>query len=487
MKTNIFYKFIFVFLIIAQVILNSLNAQDLKFELNSHQLLFKGDIYFFNENYSEALSIYRNLLQKDTSNQYLKFRIAQCYSYLPQYKEAEIKLFCELLGLPYPSSFSNTYVYKGYSSFMVVDSNMLITQKRKNIKPFIFNLKETFDNICISENNQFMVFVNTTNSRNQIYFLQRIGKQWTNAENITLQIGSMGNCFPSFISKDGKRLYITQYDNFDSEIYVSTFDGVKWSLMKKLNTQINSTYWDAHACESPDGMILYFASNRPGGYGGMDIYYAIKVAGDWKKATNAGNRINTFLDEDYPLLVNNGKTLVFSSQGFSKGINKHELMYAQQVADFIWSEPKSFDFPFNTPDDDFTYVPIDELARSFLYQNVIGQRGKKVNYELYLKTDIIVNYDEAKYIGTKRIIVKNLSDHEDIRTVNIENKMKYGYIPVNQGIYTIEFKGDGLQEKTINLLVPAVSVNDTMLIKVTLDPSQKTEDLGNTNIWKPLK
>lgn len=473
-------------LVIIVMIWLPLMGQDLSFEPNAHQRLQKADILFFNESFSDALKLYERLYMTDTSNRYLKFRMAQCYSYLPQSREKEVRLFCDALRLPYPTSFSNTYVYKGYMSWLNVDSGILVTQKRQNVKPYRFNVKETFDNICISEDGRYLVFVNTTSSKNHVFFLQRIGKQWANAENITSQIGSMGNCFPSFISKDGKRLYLTKYDGFDSEIFVSTYDGVRWSLMKKLNSNINSTYWDARACESPDGMVLYFASNRPGGYGGMDIYYSIKVDGDWKKATNAGNRINTALDEDYPLLVNNGRTLIFASQGFSKGANKLDLMYAQYIADFIWSEPREMGYPFNTVDDDFSYVPLDELARAFLYQDLLYLPKKKFRYELYLKTEIVVNSDKAKYIGTKRMVIRNLEDPQDTRSVLIDPGVKYGNVPVYPGLYSIEFKGDGLTTKSINLLVPAVIIPDTMQVKVSLQPSTDQKELKNTNIWKPL-
>ncbi|MGC8802592.1 MAG: hypothetical protein ACP5PS_02285, partial [Bacteroidales bacterium] len=215
-------------------------------------------------------------------------------------------------------------------------------------------------------------------------------------------------------------------------------------------------------------------------------YYSIKVDGDWKKATNAGNRINTALDEDYPLLVNNGRTLIYASQGFSKGAQKLDLMYAQFVADFIWSEPKELGYPFNTADDDFSYVPLDELARAFLYQNILGPR-KKISYELYLKTEIDVKNDNAKYIGTKRMIIRNMVDPQDTKSAFIEPGVKYTSVSVVPGLYTIEFKGDGLESRNINLLVPAVAIPDTMQVKVSLQSSTNPQDLKNTNIWKPLE
>ncbi len=228
MITSADCKFIKFFrsIIVATVCLPMM-GQELNFEPNAHQRLQKADILFFNEDFANALKLFEKLYAADTSNQYLKFRIAQCYSYMPHSRDREIKLFCDVLRFPYPASLSNTYVYKGYMSWLDVYSGVLITQKRENIKPYRFNINEAFDNFCVSEDSRYLVFVNTTSSKNQIYFLQRIGKQWSNAENITSQIGSMGDCFPSFISKDGKRLYLTKYDGFDSEIYVSTYDGVK--------------------------------------------------------------------------------------------------------------------------------------------------------------------------------------------------------------------------------------------------------------------
>jgi hypothetical protein len=456
--------------------------------MNSHQQLAKADMLMFNESYDRALELYQYLFQKDTANSYLKFQIALCYSYMDKFKDSQIRMFCGALKYKVPASIDITYVYKGYSTYLDVDSGLCVNLKRKNLKPFRFNFQETYDNICISENNQYMAFVNTTNSKNQIYFLQRIGNQWTNAENITSQVGSMANCFPSFISKDGKRMYFTRYDNFDSEIYMSTFDGIKWSLIKKLNTNINSPYWDAHACESPDGLLLYFASNRPGGYGGMDIYYSVKVDGDWKKIYNCGNRINTYLDEDYPLLVDNGQTIIYSSQGFSKGANKFDLYCSQSLANFIWTEPIEVGFPFNTIDDDFTYVPLNELSRSFFYRKFLNaHRSSKTSYELYVKTELRVNNTEAKHIGNKRVVLSNLNDEQDVKSVDINSNSKYTSFPVNEGIYKMEFKGDGLESREIQLLVPAVPTVDTMVLKISLNPSKNIEDLSNTNIWKPLK
>ncbi len=456
------------------------------FDLNSHQLLNKADIYLFNEQPNEALKIYNQLLQKDTSNSYLKYQIALCYSFLPKSKDKEIYYFSRALNIDKPLPIKETYIYKGYASQLDLDKDSLTKIRRPSIKPFKFTVKDMYDNICVSENNEHMVFVNTTASQNRIFYLKRIGDVWTQPEDITSQLLSMGDCFPSFISKDGKRLYLTKYDNFDSEIYVSTFDGIRWSSMKKLNTVINSSYWDAHACETPDGMVLYFASNRPGGFGGMDIYYSIKVNGDFRKATNVGSRVNTPLDEDYPLIVDNGRTLIFTSQGFKKGRDKTEMYYASFVADFIWSEASPLGYPFNTPDDDFYYVPLHESSRSFFYRQFLNPRKYRpsTSYTLILKTEIKVDANDAKYIGIKRVVASNLNDENDVISIEAPAKEKYLRLEIKEGIYSIELKGQGLDSRKFTLVVPAVPTTDTMIIRATLKPSEGSST--DENIWKPL-
>ena len=88
-----------------------------------------------------------------------------------------------------------------------------------------------------------------------------------------------------------------------------------WKAPKTMGNLINSAdSWDSQPSISADGKTLYFASNRPGGYGGIDIWKTEKdPSGTWKAPINLGPKINTPGDEKSPFLHWDSKTLYFSS------------------------------------------------------------------------------------------------------------------------------------------------------------------------------
>ncbi|MFQ3575852.1 MAG: OmpA family protein, partial [Cytophagales bacterium] len=125
----------------------------------------------------------------------------------------------------------------------------------------------------------------------------------------------------------------------------------------RMHSNINSPYWEPSCSVTPDEKTLYFSSNRPGGFGGRDIYVTQKIAGDeWTEPMNLGPEINTAYDEDAPFIHPDGKTLFFSSRGH-QSMGGFDLF--KSVLDFKtkkWSNPENLGYPINTADDDVFYV-----------------------------------------------------------------------------------------------------------------------------------
>ena len=122
------------------------------------------------------------------------------------------------------------------------------------------------------------------------------------------------------ISPDGNTLFFVGcgwkagYGSCD--IYCSHRIGTKWTNPINLGSKVNTKYWESQPYISSDGYTLYFASNRPGGYGKSDIWYSVMDEnGVFGEAKNLGERVNTSGEEKTPFIHFDAQTLYFSSDG----------------------------------------------------------------------------------------------------------------------------------------------------------------------------
>ena len=122
---------------------------------------------------------------------------------------------------------------------------------------------------------------------------------------------------------------------------------------------------------------MYFSSNRPGGFGGIDIYKATRDAkGNWGNVKNLGSKINTPDDDDGPCIDLEGKTLHFSSRAH-KGMGGFDIFKVVANEKGEWSEPENLGYPINTPDNDIFYVATKNGERAY-YSSV---REDALGYE----------------------------------------------------------------------------------------------------------
>jgi hypothetical protein len=101
---------------------------------------------------------------------------------------------------------------------------------------------------------------------------------------------------------------------------------------------------------------MYFASNKPGGYGGTDIYLSEKMPnGEWGPSYNLGPNVNTANDDDFPFVLDDGVTLFFSSKGHNS-MGGFDIFVTTLSEEGIWSNPENFGYPVNTTSDDTGFM-----------------------------------------------------------------------------------------------------------------------------------
>ncbi len=216
--------------------------------------------------------------------------------------------------------------------------------------------------------------------------IQRLGDEinFYNVNEGTLAFSPDGKTMVFARGNSGKRRG-TQ----DVDLYISRFRNKKWSEPRLLSINDPET-WDSTPAFSTDGRTLYFASNRAGGEGGIDLYSSrIDRRGRYSKPKNLGPEINTAGDEMFPYVADDA-SLYFSSSG-QPGFGGLDILVAKRKSGRIIVE--NLGKPMNSSYDDFSFF-LYKPDRGFFASNRPESKGNDdiytfLNNDPNLKT---VNY-----------------------------------------------------------------------------------------------
>jgi len=151
-----------------------------------------------------------------------------------------------------------------------------------------------------------------------------------------------------FVTRNNKKCKKHDY----LQILWSKYNGTEWSKPKVLGFEVNGASY-AHPALSADGKTLYFASDVPGGIGGMDIYMVRRNGSSWESPTNLGSTINTTGNETFPYLAADS-TLYFTSDG-QPGYGGMDLFHSK-LKDGKLAKPDNMGVDFNSSKDDLSMI-----------------------------------------------------------------------------------------------------------------------------------
>jgi outer membrane protein OmpA-like peptidoglycan-associated protein/tetratricopeptide (TPR) repeat protein len=199
----------------------------------------------------------------------------------------------------------------------------------------------------------------------------------------------------------------------------------------------NKTYSVGHGVLDQQGN-LYFASDKPGGLGGVDIYKSTYTNGSWSEPVNLGSKVNTWRDEVFPFVSNNG-TLYFSSNGWP-GNGGLDVFYQENDK----SNPKHIGNPINTNADDFGIYVDETTGRGFLSsnRNVFKDEIYTISKPIYkIEAEITLTTCDNKPLDKKQILVKNSKTGiEEAMTTDAKGKISIK--PSINSTYVFSFAGD---------------------------------------------
>jgi len=150
-----------------------------------------------------------------------------------------------------------------------------------------------------------------------------------------------------------------------------------WSKPANMGKSINSEHWDAQPSLSADGRTLYFASRRPGGHGGTDIWACrLSKNGRWSRPVNLGPNVNSSAADESPFIHADGQTLYYRSRG-PLGMGGFDL-FRSKLENNAWSQPIHLGSPINTTGEDGALVVSLDGTRG--YYATDNYKGVKQNH-----------------------------------------------------------------------------------------------------------
>jgi hypothetical protein len=236
-----------------------------------------------------------------------------------------------------------------------------------------------------------------------VYVSRKENGTWSKPQNLGGPVNTEQHDACVSLSPDAQQMLIfrTSADLSSGDLYSTYWNGKNWGEPVMLGAEINSPSKELSACTNNDNSMIIFTSDRPGGFGGKDLYRVVKLPnGQWSKPQNLGSKINTKYDEDAPFISPNGQFLYFSSNGYNT-MGGYDVFRSDFYADNTFGDPKNLGYPTNTVGDDIFFVISADAKHG--YFSSLNEDKKDANY---LSDDIFLvdmRYDENEICVKKAL------------------------------------------------------------------------------------
>jgi outer membrane protein OmpA-like peptidoglycan-associated protein len=337
------------------------------------------------------------------------------------------------------------------------------------------NTKYTEYNPVVSADESIMAYTalrpNTGKTRTgdkfieEVYISYNTNGSWSEPKLVPIahdyNVGTAG------ISADGQKMLIFMGGATDpGGVYQISKQGDGWSKPSLLTPTINTPkFLESTASITPDGKTVYFASDRLGGQGGLDIYKTTLQANNtWTAPVNLGPEINTKANEDAPFIHPDQKTLFFTSDGHNSMGGRDIFM--TKLVGTRWTSPENMGYPVNTTANDNYFTLIADGTRAYFSSDRKGGQGGQDIYFLDLPAESanipltmikgkILNAETLKPIPTKIYLIDNETDKKLDFVYNPDPETgAYLIILPPAKNYDMIIESDGFLPYTLNINVP---------------------------------
>jgi tetratricopeptide (TPR) repeat protein len=464
----------FTVLILALVFTNSFSQLNTR---ENKKLFLKADKAFDYGDYLNALDMYTKLYNVDSSNEEINYKIGVCDFEIRKYRQQSKKYFERVSASNFPEvnyylgrlnhlersydkaiGYYTQYKYlaqgedhtrKEIDDLIQKSQTAMLMESKADNNIQIKNLGEQVNSEyaeyapLIPADGSFLMFTSRRKNNvwtntdpygnyfEDIYISKKNGEDWDKPVMLDTNINTSVHDACTGLSADGEKmmLYRTSKDLKSGDIYESFLTDKKWSNPQLLGPIVNSPeFLETSACYSTNGEIIFFSSNRPGGFGGKDLYLSKKLPnGKWGEPFNLGSAINTEYDEDAPFIHPAMNTLFFSSKGH-RNMGGFDIFKSSFDETGKFTPPENLGCPINTVDDDIFFVLSTDASTGYLSSQREGGYGSQDIYSVYFPVNNIpLNVYNIYVFDDSDKIIKNV----EILLTDMEKKSVHGIYKSN--------------------------------------------------------
>ena len=396
----------------------------------------QGDKAYSNMAYKKAADCFERGLKKDTANYNAWIKLGDCYRHLSDSRNAERAYskvlkgnagganehYLYILALMQNQHYAQATTEIGaFNTKYAGDPRIeMLKSCTKNLDEYLqkkgsFSVKAINQNtgasdICPVPYAEGIVFISDrgalrakkmTNSGTnrpfyEPYIMKGTGAAFNAAELFGTYSDNNYHSGPLTFNGDGKLMIITRSNEANSKtskdsqgrVHLQLFSSVKgekgWGIEVAL--PFNSTNYSCmHPSLSQDGNTLYFASDMPGGQGGIDIWKSTWDGSVWSTPENAGNKVNTIGDDVFPFITSEN-VLYFSSNGWP-GLGGLDVYMSEQMSG-SWSRAENLGGDINSSQDDFGFSYLPATKTGYFSSN---RNDQGINDDIYFFEKLCTN------------------------------------------------------------------------------------------------
>ena len=297
---------------------------------------------------------------------------------------------------------------------------------------------------------------------------------------------------PATVSTDGRTLYFTRSNYVQRKLLK---DDRNTSHLKLFRATLDSTgeWGDLHAFAyngeewstghpalSTDGRTLYFASDRPGGFGGSDIWRCRDNGTGWSEPENLGSFVNTAGNELFPTV--NGHALHFSSTAHTN-MGGLDIFETHEQGD-RWTEPVNLNAPINTSKDDFYFV-LDSTAKAGYLSSDRDGLDQIYSFSLYeplFYLEGIVMDEEDRLLPNTEVVLSDIGTGEDNSMLTGPDG-KFEFKLKANSDYNVRSSHKDMLTSTINVSTKGLTRSDTLHVNMQLTTVKIGQAIAINNIY----